>query len=141
MWCDQQRKKGKLGRPSEATVWKLLRDVSLALDYMHNKFPKRYVHNDIKPANILVTFPQCWKLLDGAPAKPVFQLTDFARMVAFPTPRNTDPNSSIGTWEYSPNGRENTTMRPSRDIWALGCTLQRFALGIEAVESHEDFIR
>jgi serine/threonine protein kinase len=140
MWLDQQYKRGKSERPHEATVWKLLKDMSLALDYMHTKLPKVYVHNDVKPANILVTFPSGWKLSDGIPVEPVFKLTDFARMVSFPNPPNTNPDSFIGTWEYSPNGAENLTMRPSRDIWALGGTLQRFALGIDPVQSRQAFV-
>ena len=137
----QQFEQGKSQRPHEATLWKLLKDMSLALDYMHNKLPICYCHNDVKPSNILVAYPAGGRALDGVPMEPVFKLTDFARMTPFPVPTDTDPNDYVGTYEYAPNQPEVLTMKPSRDIWSLGATLQWLALGTHPVQSRESFIR
>jgi serine/threonine protein kinase len=137
----QQVEQGKSQRPYEATLWKLLKDMSLALDYMHNKLPNVYCHNDVKPSNILVAYPAGWKAPDGIPMEPVFKLTNFARMTPFPVPADTNPNDYAGTYEYAPNQPEVLIMKPSRDIWSLGATLQWLALGIHPVQSRKAFIR
>jgi serine/threonine protein kinase len=140
LWCLQQYKQAKSPRPAEATVWKLLSDMALAIDYMNTLPGGPQVHNDIKPLNILVAYPTGWKSADGIPMEPVFKLTDFARMTPFPVPTSTHYTEWAGTPEYSPNRPEDNTMRPSKDIWSLGATLQDFALGILPIQSRQSFI-
>ncbi|RAR08395.1 kinase-like protein [Stemphylium lycopersici] len=145
----QQLKQGSpTSQIPEATVWKLLRDLSLALDHIHNRHHNRgYLHNDIKPANILVTFPLGWSFEEnGIPAEPLFQLTDFSRMMPYPTPSPATRTASrtctrfLGTPEYAPPPSEQHWMRPSGDMWSLGATLQTLALGIYPTRSRESLI-
>lgn len=142
LWCKQERARGKPERPSELTVWKLLRDMSLGLDYLHNKKNIRYVHNDFKPGNILVTYPEDWKKEDGVPAEPVFKITDFGRLTPFPTVQGFQTTHFKGTPEYAPPFEERRgAVRPSADIWGLGATIQLFVLGALPTISRETFIK
>jgi serine/threonine protein kinase len=142
-WKTQQFHQSKSTiRISEVTVWKCLHDMALALDYMHNKYDNfGYVHNDVKPENILVDYPQGWNRQDGIPDEPVFKLTDFARMTRYPLPYGEkSKNYYLGTPEYAPPLSEQCGQRPSADIWALGATLQTLALSVFPVQSREAFV-
>lgn len=129
-------------RTSEVTIWKCLRDMALALDYLHSMNDDfGYVHNDIKPDNILVEFPKGWNPKNGIPDEPVFRLTDFARMTRYPLLEGEKPNKDfLGTPEYSPPLAEQRNQCPSSDIWALGAILQTLALRMYPVQSRESFI-
>ncbi|KAF1835804.1 kinase-like protein [Decorospora gaudefroyi] len=137
----QQRKP----RTSEVTIWKLLKDMSLALNFIHNHNKQRacYIHHDLKPGNILVTFPAGGDR-NRVPVEPVFKLTDFSRMREFPISPDADADKDwhgCGTPEYAPSASEQANVRPSGDIWSLGATLQDFALNIAPTQSRESFIR
>ena len=123
----------------EVTVCKLLRDMGLALEYLHGK---GFVHTDVKPDNILVFSPDGWKAENGTPILPVFKLTDFSRMVPFPlTGRAMAEYKHLGgTPEFAPPLSERKCLRPSGDMWSLGCTIQCFALGIVPTQSQDAFV-
>jgi len=143
VYKDQQLQQSKhVIRTSEVTIWKCLRDMALALDHLHNMNDEfGYVHNDIKPDNILVEFPKGWDPKDGIPDEPVFRLTDFARMTRYPLLEGEKPKKDcLGTPEYAPPLAEQEKHRPSVDIWALGATLQTLALRINPVQSREAFL-
>jgi serine/threonine protein kinase len=130
-------------RVPENTVWKLFKDMTLALNYMHNNksHANGYTHNDLKPGNILVKYPTDWNSNDGIPSEPVFQLTDFSRMKPYPgVTANVRNVGFIGTPEYAPPPSEQTTTQPSGDVWSLGATLQSMALGVLPIQSRESFI-
>lgn len=136
----QQVKHNKPDQIPEATVCKLLRDMSLALDFMHNK---GFVHTDVKPDNILVFSPDGWIGKGELPVIPVFKLTDFSRMIPCPLTQGAakaGPKHPGGTPEFSPPPSERDPLRPSGDMWSLGCTIQYFALGILPTQSKEAFI-
>ena len=141
-WCVQQAWDGQPERVSEVTMWKLFRDMILALNFLHNELGIRYIHNDFKPANVLAIVPsddiQCRKL----PEEPTFKLSDFARLTPWPTPRGKPARRFDGTPEYAPPRHEQRApVLPSADIWGLGATLQYLALGINPVQSKKAFIR
>lgn len=139
-------------RIPENTVWKLFHDMGLVLDHMHNLKSRGngYMHSDFKPGNILVKYPAGWKMDDGIPLEPVFQLTDFSRMKPYPPaaaaaaaaagPAPHQATMFVGTPEYAPPLPEQTVSRPSGDMWSLGATLQTLALGIAPTQSRESFI-
>ncbi|KAF1851853.1 kinase-like protein [Cucurbitaria berberidis CBS 394.84] len=140
-WYSQERANGRPEHPSEITVWKLLKDMSLGLNFIHNGHETRYVHNDVKPGNILVSRPQNWNEADGIPPEPIFKITDFARLTPFPTPPQGDTSGWMGTPEFAPPLREQAaSMRPSADIWSLGATIQGFALHILPIQSKQAFL-
>ncbi|CAO2651165.1 Nn.00g094620.m01.CDS01 [Neocucurbitaria sp. VM-36] len=137
-WCRQERAKGKPEQPSEVTIWKLLKDMSLGLYYLHNGLGTCYVHNDLKPGNILVAPPKGWNAADGIPAEPTFKITDFGTMTPFPTPPQGKPRGWIGTPEFAPPlGEQFAPIHPSADIWSLGATIQYFALGVLPIKSKQ----
>jgi serine/threonine protein kinase len=141
-WCDQEGAQKRPRCVSEATIWKLLKDISLGLDFMHNQHYKSYVHNDLKPSNILVCAPKNWSETHGVPEKPIFKLADFSRLVRFPTPEGCKPQKWMGTPEYAPPLKEQKApVQPSVDMWSLGATIQYFALGIHPVESKKTFLQ
>ncbi|KAF9698133.1 hypothetical protein EKO04_003569 [Ascochyta lentis] len=139
-WCAQQAWERKPERVSEITMWKLFRDMVLALNYIHHELGIRYVHNDFKPANVLAVTPpdHTDKTL---PEQPIFKLADFARLTPWPTPKGQRSQGFDGTPEYAPPEREQIApIHPSADIWGLGATLQFMALGIHPTQSRKAFI-
>lgn len=140
-WCAHQEWMGQPERVSEITMCKLFRDMALALDYLHNKLGTRYVHNDLKPQNILAFTPTEYIGTGIPPEEPIFKLSDFARLTPWPTPNGRRPQGFDGTYEYGPPAMERVApILPSADIWGLGTTLQYMALGICPIKTREAFI-
>lgn len=141
-WCAQQAWDGQPERVSEITMWKLFRDMALALNYLHRELGVRYVHNDFKPANILAVVPSDETKYQTLPEEPTFKLSDFARLAPWPTPKDKPHQCFDGTPEYAPPRHEQRApVLPSADIWGLGATLQYMAFGINPIQSKEAFIR
>ncbi|KAF2029084.1 kinase-like protein [Setomelanomma holmii] len=139
--CKQQRQRGRPGQPDELTIWKLLRDMTLALDFLHNHFQSAYVHRDVKPGNILVRTPDGYDTTAGIPTVPIFVLADFSRLTPHPTPEGETPKRWNGTPEYAPSPAERRSqVKPCTDIWRLGATIQDFALGKSPHQSKVDFM-
>jgi serine/threonine protein kinase len=140
LWTAQQKRMGKPRPISEATVWKLFRDMILGLDFMHDGHPICYVHTDLKPENILVRTPR-GHVAGTIPEQPVFQITDFARIAECPTPRGQTAKKWAGTYGYAPPRPEREgQVYPAVDMWGLGATIQTFALNVWATQSPEAFI-
>jgi serine/threonine protein kinase len=136
LYHNQQYNAGK-GEPiplPEVTVLKLLRDISLGLDYLHNSLGTAYVHGDLKPDNILVSSPSGYTGA-GVPLEPIFKIADFARLKPYPSPAGQRPHRFFGTPAYAPPHSEHYELRPSCDIWMLGATIQEFALNLCPLES------
>ncbi|KAF9698592.1 hypothetical protein EKO04_003541 [Ascochyta lentis] len=135
-WREQEGMCGRAYGIAEATVWKLFKDMVLALHYLHNKCG--FIHRDVKSDNILVTAPVGYTS-DLIPTVPVFKLCDFSRATVFPAKDGT-LHPWAGTVGYAPppNERhEKEPARPAGDMWSLGATLQEFALGIRPIVSRK----
>lgn len=137
-WKVQEASRERSFGIAEATVWKLFKDMILALDYLHNECG--FIHRDVKPENILVTLPPGY---EGSliPTLPLFRLCDFSRAVAYPSPKGVW-NEWAGTIDFAPPLRERAPSeyaRPAGDMWSLGATLQEFALGISPLQSRQAF--
>ncbi|CAE7025464.1 hypothetical protein P3342_005596 [Pyrenophora teres f. teres] len=132
----QQAKQKKPQQMPESTICKLLSDMGLALGFVHGK---GFMHTDFKPENILVCPPDGWADNNEIPVIPVFKLTDFSRMATFPLPFDA-PEYYCGTPEYAPPLSEQVSVRPSGDLWSLGCTIQTFALCMIPTQSKQAFI-
>lgn len=103
----------------EDDIWKFLADVSAGLSYLHSVEPK-IIHQDIKPANILID------------ANNNYCITDFGISVKFGVDddRNLE-NESSGTTIYMPPERFKEGYMPdtSSDIWSLGATVYEILTG------------
>lgn len=135
-WNCQQGTLGLPQRISEVTILKLMHDMILALDFLHNG-SRCWVHTDIKPCNILVVTPTSYTTGD-IPVIPTFKLGDLGRMVEYPSTSNyvSDFCQWPGTFEYAPPISERLgPITPAADIWGLGATVQGFVLGIAPVMS------
>lgn len=122
----------------EETIWKLFADVAKGLDHMHNKLGGSLVHADLKPENIMVCRPR--DCLDKLPILPIFKIGDLARTETY-TLGNGRVQRYDGTPEYAPPEEERHFLTPATDIWALGASLQSFALGIQPVMQKDKFIQ
>ncbi|KAI8934901.1 hypothetical protein NX059_008572 [Plenodomus lindquistii] len=141
-WYDQETAMGRSSCLSDITVWKLLKDASLGLDFIHNTHQITYVHTDLKPGNILVTSPYSWHPEDGLPLEPVFKITDFARLTADPPAPQDVTQHYMGTPEFAPPDVERCVpLHPAVDIWGLGATLQVFKTGRPCVISKQTYMR
>ena len=131
-------------RLPQATLLKFVRDMSLGLDFIHNKHDTALVHNDMKPENILVFSPRGYNGKDGVPTEPIFKIADFARLAPYPPPLRDlhEYRGYRGTYEFAPPRSEcGAPVKPSVDIWALGCTIQSFAFGWAPIQSKEAFVQ
>ncbi|KAH7090352.1 kinase-like domain-containing protein [Paraphoma chrysanthemicola] len=142
-WKRRETTHGRPERLLEITILKLLRDVGLGLDYLHNGLTKSYVHVDLKPANILVLTPPGFADPgDAIPALPTFKITDFARLIIYPLHPAKSLSFWPGTYLYSPPPAERTRagFTPAVDMWSLGAAIQHIALGIKPRQSRAAFI-
>jgi serine/threonine protein kinase len=101
---------------------KLLHPVALALLYLHHK---EIIHNDIKPANILLS-------KKGGP-----KLADFG--IAKDQPGYREQDSPVaGTMPYMAPERQTGQATPQTDIYALGVTLYELITGDQAADFRPD---
>lgn len=140
--CDQQWYEGQPARVSEITMYKLFRDMVLALNHLHHELGTGYVHGDFKPGNILAVIDPGDFDHYRIPEEPIFKLADFSRMTPCPTPPGELAKGFVGTPEYAPPLNERMApVHTSADIWSLGATLQFMALGHCPTESREAFVQ
>ena len=110
------------GHLDERQVWKLLHDTAGGLAYLHAMEPP-LIHQDIKPANILVAN-------NGD-----FMLTDFGVSTYAKTYNNSDKSvnrpMSAGTIAYMPPEKFKVEYTPIMlsDIWSLGATIYEMLTG------------
>jgi len=100
-----------------------------------------FVHRDVKSANVLVFRSWPW-VEHGIPAVPVFKLCDFSRAEQWPAVDG-EAHGWAGTVDYAPPLRErskNQPAIPAGDMWALGATIQEFALGISPLQSRKTVV-
>ena len=127
----------QIGKMNEDDIWRFAHDVASGLAYLHDS--KNIVHQDIKPANVLIDD-------DGK-----FMITDFdistrqsstVRMTARQVEEMQDFNYGAGTPDYMGSERwpdPKTGYRPpvkpmqASDIWSLGASL------FELMEGHVPF--
>lgn len=141
LWYTQEVSKNRPVRTSEYSVWKLLRDMALGLDFLHNGHTTRWVHGDLKPENILVCRPDNWNMADGIPEMPIFKITDLARLTPYGTSGNGTNRRWQGTPEFAPPHDEQCRpVTPAVDMWSLGAVIQSFTFGITPIQSKGAFI-
>jgi serine/threonine protein kinase len=122
-FCEKGNINNMIGKLTEDEAWKLLRDTASALDYLHTRKPP-IIHQDIKPANILVAD-------DGT-----YMLTDFGvstSLKATLSRLSIDEQSlmSAGTLAYMDPMKFSRKNLPimANDIWSLGATVFEMLTG------------
>ncbi|MDR3218063.1 MAG: protein kinase [Dysgonamonadaceae bacterium] len=120
-FCERGSSSKLTGNISEEEAWQFLHDVAAGLAYLHKQNPP-VIHQDIKPANVLIA-------KDGA-----YMITDFGISTEA---RNTlrksvsTVNNSGGTIAYMAPERFSKTPDSIKasDIWALGASLFELITG------------
>ncbi|KAF2676527.1 kinase-like protein [Lentithecium fluviatile CBS 122367] len=107
-------KEGHYGRLDEFRIWKLLLDLSLALDFIHKS---GFIHLDLKPANILIDF--------GGYVK----IADFGLARAWPTDGKGE--DCEGDRQYLALESFEGRYAPSSDIFSLGAIMAEIAGNVE----------
>ena len=113
-YCKNGNINKMMGKMTEREAWKLIRDTASALAYLHAMDPP-IIHQDIKPANILIGNDGYYKLSDfGVSIRAKSTLSSMAASdMAF---------SSAGTISYMAPEKFSRDTRPimANDIWSLG---------------------
>lgn len=135
-WVQQEVMAGRACGIREGSVWKLFRDMIVALDWLHNTCG--FIHRDVKLGNILVTRPRGYSG-ESIPTEPLFKLCDFSCSWDSSVPSGYHYVWE-GTVEYRPPENECGAARPASDLWSLGATLQEFALGVNPMQSRAALI-
>ncbi|ODQ81571.1 hypothetical protein BABINDRAFT_108908 [Babjeviella inositovora NRRL Y-12698] len=112
-----------------------------AVEFMHSK---GVIHRDLKPENILVNHHLRLMITDFGAAKLVGADTD-ADVIAPDTtiPGDESPRASsfVGTAEYvSPELLRHNQAGFECDIWALGCILYQFILGVPPFKGKTEYL-
>lgn len=121
LYCAKGSCVKKIGALLEEDIWKLIKDVSSGLSYLHNH---DIIHQDIKPDNILID------------AQGNYVITDFGISTrAQSTLRKSVRNAGNGTSAYMGPERFGTEPLPVKasDIWSLGATI------FELIEGYAPF--
>lgn len=113
---------GMIGKMNEEEAWKLLRDAASALAYLHAKHPP-IIHQDIKPANILVGENGEYQLTDFGISTQV--KATMSRVSVHDVERYT-----AGSLPYmAPEKFAGKKPTPAIDVWALGATVYEMLSG------------
>lgn len=117
-YCEAGSAEQYIGRTQTTdNVWKFIADVAAGLDRLHNNQPI-IIHQDIKPANILID------------SNNNFAITDFGISSKTSNGSNSYYEAS-GTMAYMAPERfdDNSVPMPQSDIWAFGATLCEILTG------------
>ena len=109
---------GRTQRLDEFRVWKVLTELALGLSFIHDR---GYLHLDLKPANIFITF-------EG-----VLKIGDFGMSVEYPAPAHTERE---GDREYiAPEVLNSGHYDKPVDIFSLGLIILEVAANIVLPEN------
>lgn len=112
------------GKVSEDELWQFMLDVASGLDYLHNH-PKRIIHQDIKPANVLVDDSNHYLITDfGISVKLHATIRKTIRSL-------TKESNGVGSIPYMGPERfsENPAPVLASDIWSLGASAYELITG------------
>lgn len=111
------------GKMQEREAWKLIRDIASALAYLHAMNPP-IIHQDIKPANILIGNDGSYKLSD-------FGVSIQARSTLSSLAESDRIYNSAGTISYMAPEKFSSDTRPimANDIWSLGAMVYEMLSG------------
>lgn len=99
----------------ELFIWRILYQISSALELCHSKCAVTVLHRDIKPENIFIDADKNVKLGDFGLAKILDEKEKFTKTI-------------VGTPLYmSPELVKNRKYNTKSDVWALGCLIYELA--------------
>lgn len=122
-YCERGSCEKLIGKMTENDAWRLLRDISSGLDYLHTLKPKPIIHQDIKPDNILIGSNGRYLLSD-------FGVSDQTILSAN---KASDGQAEIGAGVHCYKGpeffsKDKLSIKAS-DIYSLGATVYELLVG------------
>ncbi|ODQ61293.1 hypothetical protein WICANDRAFT_99809 [Wickerhamomyces anomalus NRRL Y-366-8] len=128
----------KLGSLSEECSKYYMIQIIDAVDFMHKK---GIIHRDLKPENILVNSDMKLMITDFGAAK-VLDLDDQGNIIdSNATEESFAKGSFVGTAEYvSPELLKYNKCGFECDIWAIGCILYQFLVGVPPFKGKTEYL-
>jgi len=119
-FCSRGSAAAMAGDIDEPTIWQFIHDVAAGLKFLHG-LPTPVIHQDIKPANILVD------------ENSQFLITDFGISRKLRSTLRKQSKRSVGSGAISYMGPERFLAEPvavkASDIWSLGVSIYELATG------------
>lgn len=124
-YCERGSAAALIGRLTGGeAIWRFIFDVASGLDYLHACRPP-IVHQDIKPANILIDHNGRYCITDfgfsasgSAPAASYLEITSYGTQM-YMAPERFDDSPDAEQWKPDPRC----------DIWSLGATVYQLITG------------
>ncbi len=110
------------GKVDELIIWRFIRDVASGLAYLHSLEPDPIVHQDIKPANILLNYRGDFIITDFGISK---KMRGTMRSQSLRDNKGVDGSRSYMAPELFTSGRSVL----ASDIWSLGASIYELAEG------------
>lgn len=130
LYCEKGSTDQLIGQMPVEELWRFVAEVSAGLDYLHKNRPIQIVHQDIKPANVLIDNNNHYIITDFGISHKLRSALKHGSNDDEEIYSNDLSYTDKGTMAYMAPERfdESKDPNPASDIWALGATIYELVM-------------